>query len=179
MKVMEFVEKYKKIGTVKPINNLIVTKKYLPYAEKQELVKEIANRCVFADDGYIWFDEMYKYLVFTMKMISTYTDIEFDLDFDVATTEYDALCEACALNSIIETFEGEYKTVLNMLTVYQDQVLRGNTLEAQVAKFLSGLNDRIDGISNILSSTLDNYKDVDLSADSIKKLTDLISTLGK
>lgn len=179
MKVQEFIEKYKKLGSVKPITTLITVKNYIPYKSKQSFVEDVVNECVLADQGYIWFDEMYKYLVFTIGIIKMYTNIEFDADFDVAIGEYDAICEANALNDILGAFEGEYKTVLNMLNMYEAQILRGNTLESHVAKFLSNLNEQLGDVVNVLAKQVEEYKGLDLSQENVGKLINFVNTLGK
>ena len=179
MKINEFIEKYKKLSLTQSVKSLLATKKYLPYTEKQQLVNDILNKCKVTNYGYIQIDEMKKYLVFTIDIIKTYTDLEFDEDFNIAITEYDALCEADVLNSIIETFEGEYKTVLNMVTMRQDYILQENSIESQVARFLSGLNNRLDDVLELVSGQFGDYKNLDITADDIGKLTDFIKTLGK
>ena len=179
MKINEFIEKYKKNNGVQTVSRLISVKNYLPFTEKQALVNQILNRCKVSNYGYIQFDETKKYIVFTIEVIKVYTNLEFDEDFNVAITEYDALCEANVLNSIIGTFESEYRTVLNMVTMRQDYIIQGNSIECQVAKFLSGLNDRLDDVLEIISNRVGDYKDVNITVDDINKLTDLIGKLGK
>ena len=179
MKINEFIEKYKKQNLTQSTKNLLTVKSYLPYTDKQALVDDILRRCKVTNYGYIQFDEVKKYIVFTIEVIKAYTNLEFDEDFNVAITEYDALCEAGALNSIIETFEGEYKTVLNMATMRQDYILQNNSIECQVARFLNGLNDRLDDVMELVSEKIDSYKDINISAEDIEKLTQVIGTLGK
>lgn len=179
MKINEFIEKYKKNNGVQTVNRLISVKNYLPFVEKQELVNQILNRCKVSNYGYVQFDETKKYIVFTIEVIKAYTNIEFDEDFNIAITEYDALCEADLLNSIIGTFEGEYKTVLNMIAMRQDYILQGNSIECQIAKFLGGLNDRLDDVLSILSDKFGDFNNINITEDDISKLTNFISELGK
>ena len=175
MKIREFIEKYKKQNLTQSTKNLLTVKSYLPYTEKQELVDDILRRCKVTNYGYIQFDEVKKYIVFTIEVIKAYTDLEFDEDFNIAITEYDALCEAGALNSIIESFEGEYKTVLNIATMRQDYILQSNSVECQVARFLNGVNDRLDDVVEMLGS----YNNINISQEDIEKLTKVIGSLGK
>ena len=173
MKINEFIEKYKKSGGVQTVGRLISVKNYLPFTEKQALVNQILNRCKISNYGYIQFDETKKYIVFTLEIIKAYTNLEFDEDFNVA------LCEADMLNSILDVFEGEYKTVLNMVNMRQDYMLQSNSIECQVAKFLSGVNDRLDDVLEIISNRVGSYNDINVTADDINKLTSFIRTLGK
>ena len=41
MKVQEFIEKYKKLGSVKPITTLISVKNYIPYKSKHLNIRMI------------------------------------------------------------------------------------------------------------------------------------------
>lgn len=179
MKVQEFIEAYKKNNGMKSTKSLIGTKNYLPYIKKKELVDSILDKCKRVNNGFVQFDEMEKYIVFTLEIISAYTNIEFDEDFSVSINEYDALCEVNALNSIIETFEGEYNAVLSMLSMRQDYILQANSIEYQVAQFLTGLSDKLDSVIESISGKFDAYKDLDITADDIDKLTSFIGTLGK
>lgn len=180
MKINEFIEKCKK-SAVQPIKSIIDTKNYLSYIKKQELIDKVLNKSKVVNYDYIQFDEMKKFIIFTTEIIMAYTNLEFDTDFNIATTEYDALCEAGLLNSILETFDGEYNAVLNLMTMRQDYITQQNSVEFQVIKFLNGINDKLDAITdavvdNINSSGLNN---LDFSIEDINKLMTLISTIGK
>lgn len=178
MKVQEFIEK-RKINKVLAIKDVIETKKYLPFTEKQKLVDKVLSKSKTVNDGFTQFDEVKKYIIFTMEIIKAYTNLEFDKKFTVAVTEYDALCEADLLNSIIETFEGEYNTVLNMMNMSQDYILQQNSIEYQITKFLNGLNNKLDGTLESISNQFSAYKDIDITADDINKLTDFINQLSE
>ena len=180
MKIREFIEKYQKNNGMS-IFRSIKAKSYLSFADKQALVNEVLRKCQVTNYGYIQFDETKKYIVFTIEVIKTYTDLEFDDDFNVAITEYDALCEANLLNSIIELFEGEYKTVLNMLGMRQDYILQGNSIDAQIARFLNGLNDKLDTLIESITDATGSFSldSLNITSEDISKLTDFVKKLGK
>ena len=163
------------------VSRSIEVKNYLPFTEKQELVESVLNECQVINYGYIQFDEAKKYIVFTIEIIKTYTNLEFDDDFNVAIAEYDTLCEANLLNCIIETFEGEYKTVLNMLNMKQDYILQGNGIDAQVARFLNGLSDKLDSVMEIVTESAGSFSldNLNISSDDLSRLTDFVKILGK
>lgn len=181
MKIREFIEKYKKNNGMQSVSRLIEVKHYLPFADKQALVNEVLNKCQVTNYGFIQFDEAKKYIVFTIEIIKTYTNLEFDDDFNVAITEYDALCEANLLNGIIDSFEGEYKTVLNMLSMRQDYILQGNSIDAQIARFLNGLNDKLDIILESFTDSVGAFslEGLNITSEDINKLTGFIKALGK
>lgn len=179
MKIQEFIEKFKKMNSTQTVKKLIETKNYLSFNDKQALVDKVLNACMEVNNGYTQFDEVKKYIVFTIEIINVYTAMKFDDDFDIAITEYDDLCEADVLNSIIETFEGEYKTVLNMINMRQDYILKSNSIECQIVQFLSNLNNKLDTTMESISNQFGSFKDLNITADDISKLTNLIGTLGK
>lgn len=181
MKINEFVEKYKKANGMQTVSRMIEVKNYLPFSAKQALVDRVLNKCQVSNYGFVQFDETKKYIVFTLEVIDTYTNLEFDDDFNVAITEYDALCEANLLNDVIEIFEGEYKTVINMLNMRQDYIIQGNSIDAQVAKFLNGLNDKLDALLEIIEESVESFSldKLNISTDDISKLTDFVKGLGE
>ena len=181
MKIKEFIEAYKKANNTQTINRMIEVKKYLPFYEKQALVDNVLNRCKVSNYGYIQINEVKKYIVFTIEIIKAYTNLEFDNDFNTSIAEYDALCEANLLNSIIDTFEGEYKTVFNMLSMRQDYILQSNSIEAQVSRFLNGLNDKLDTLVENLNESIGSFgfDNLNITSEDINKLTDFVKTLGK
>ena len=82
MKIKEFIEKAKKTNSVNGLKNIITVKNYLPFVEKQELIESVTESCKVVTNGYIQFDEMKKYIVFTTSVIQAYTDLEFSTNYD-------------------------------------------------------------------------------------------------
>lgn len=174
MKVKEFVEKYKKVNSNATKNFIKV--KYLPFNEKQALVDGVIEQCILMDDGIIHFDEMQKYIIFTITIIQTYTEIEFDADFNVAIQEYDMLCEAGLLNWVIESFEVEYNTVLNMMNIKTEEILKQNNFEYQIAKFLNHVSEKFDEITPAMINAVNalDFENLGINQDDIKSLKDFI-----
>lgn len=181
MKVKGFIEKYKKSNGMQSVKVLAATKSYLPFTEKQALVDRILNKCIKVNNGYVQCDEMEKYIAFTCEIIMAYTNIKFDEDFSVAIKEYDALCESGVLNKVLETFEGEYNTVMDMLSMRQDYIMQSNSLEAQVSKFFNGLSHTIDMLVENISEQVGSFglDDFGIDQNDIAELTEFIKTLGK
>lgn len=176
MKINELIEMSKKANANVNMSKYIKTK-YLPFKEKRTLVDTVINRCIMIEDGMVVIDEFDKYIAFTVEIINAYTTLEFDEDFDVAMQEYDMLCEANLLNKIIEAFEGEYNTVLNMLNIKTEEVLKQNTIEYQVIKFLNGLNDKLDAIMPMLEESASswNFGNLGIEESDIQSLMKFIN----
>lgn len=150
-------------------------KEYLSIKDKKKLVQDIVNECILYDDGVFKFDEIEKYMVFTMKTITVYTNLELSDDIE---DDYDLLCKAKLLNPLIETFNGEYENVKLLLQMKTDYILSGNTIEAQLGRFLDGISEKLDEVLQTLSDKVGNFdlSNLPIDMDSIKKLMDLLNT---
>ena len=149
-------------------------KEYLSIKDKKALVQDIVNECILYDDGVFKFDEIEKYMVFTMKTIEAYTNLELSDDIE---DDYDMLCAAKLLNPVIETFNGEYENVKLLLQMKTDYILSGNTIEAQLGRFLDGISEKLDVVLNGLADKIGNFdlKNLPIDADSLQKLMSFIN----
>lgn len=150
-------------------------KKYLSIKDKKALVEEIVNECVLYSDGIFKFNDIDKYICFTMKTIAAYTNIELSVDIE---EDYDALCEAGLLNSVIDTFAGEYENVGMLLQMKCDYILSGNSMESQMGRFLDGILDKIEALANVMSEKVENF-DMSKLPVSQEDLTKLLGFINK
>ena len=155
----------------KKMSVILETKKYLPIAEKRVIVQQVLDTCVEDRDGIIFVDSMTKYLIFTMKVIGAYTNLEFE-----TLDDYDALCEADLLNPVIETFATEYARVNDIMNMMLADMMQTNTVEVSVMKVLSKVNDSLDVIVEALANKIDEMNfdlgnvDPDMIDNAIKLL---------
>lgn len=182
MKVMELVEfvgnsknkMLKGVQLEELIAKKIEVKKYLGIKEKKALVEAIVDECILFEDGVFKFDDIDKYLCFTMRVIEAYTNIELSVDFE---DDYDLLCQSGLLEMIINTFKKEYDDVNILLQMKCDYVLSENNMSAHINKFLANLSARLDDLSGALVSKIDDF-DLDVSnlnLGDIKKLMEFIN----
>lgn len=101
-----------------------ITRKYLPYGEKCVMVNNIVD-CTSYED--IVGKKIYKrntasmLFVFTMKVISSYTDLEFEQENVVLV--YDALMETGIMDKLLKCIpESELSVLKNMLDMQRDDV---------------------------------------------------------
>ena len=148
-------------------------KDYLSIKQKKTLVQDIVNECVLYYDGVFKFDDIDKYITFTMKTVGAYTNLELSDDIE---TDYDLLCEAKLLEPVINTFKKEYDEVNVLLQMKCDYVLSGNTIEAQLGRFLDGISEKLDGFANVLSDKMGNFdiSKLPFSGEDIQKLMKFI-----
>lgn len=152
----------------------IETKKYLPIKQKKELIESIVNECILYEDGVYKFDDIDKYICFTMRVIEAYTNLELSDDIE---DDYDMLCEAGLLDMIINTFKKEYDEVNILLQMKCDYVLSGNGLEAQAGRFFDGILEKLDVLIKSLSNKVDSFDVNNLQIDS-EDLNNLMQLLN-
>lgn len=193
MRISEFIEEFKnkKIMNTTIAPNAVVdyikkeleVKEYVPFAEKRELCVGVLNACNTKDkSGLIKVDSVSRYIIFTLSVISKYTNLEFssgeDEDID-SLDEYDMLCQNQLLNPILEVIGEEYTTCNNLLNMMMaDVVANYNTVENVLGNLSSGLLDAISGFADVLSQKIESV-DFDLNQIDIDKYKGLIDILPK
>ena len=162
MKIYEFIEKAKVTNNEQMIKKMINTKEYLPFAEKKVLAKRIVEKSKVQENGFTRIDEINKYLIFTVECIQAYTDLEFDESLDVASSEYDMLVQNKKLNTVIGTFESEYKTVLELCAMEVDFIMQSNSIEYQTAMLFNGIINILGSLSGVLEDKVNSFNIDDL-----------------
>lgn len=186
MKVQEFIEIVKsnknKMLKGEQFQQLVCktleVKDYMSIKQKKELVDEIINECVMYEDGIFKFDDIDKYICFTMKTIAAYTNIELSMDIE---DDYDSLCKAKLLNVVVDTFACEYENVKLLLQMKCDYILSSNNIEAQVGKFLNEILDKVDNITNAVSNKIEDFdvKKLPIDANILNKLMEFVNSQKK
>lgn len=187
MKVQEFIEtfKVKKIMDSK-INEHAVAdylketldvKEYLPFAEKRELCAKVLNACNKIDsNGLVKVDSVSRYIIFTVSILSAYTNLEFSSGEDEIDSidEYDMLCQSGLFDPILEVIGNEYAVCNNILNMMMDDIVaNNNTVENVVSHTLNKLSKSIDGFIDTLSDKVDELN-LDLNQIDIDKYKGLI-----
>ena len=153
------------------IAKTLEVKKYLGIKQKRALVDSIVDECILYEDGIFKFDDIDKYLCFTMRVIEAYTNLELSVDFE---DDYDMLCQNGLLEMVINTFKKEYDDINILLQMKCDYVLSDNALYAQLGKFLKNLNEKLDIVSGILEDKVEGIDTSKISAK-VGKLLDFIN----
>lgn len=150
-------------------------KEYISIKAKKSLVDDIVNECILYEDGIFKFNDIDKYICFTMRTIAAYTNLELSEDLE---EEYDLLCESKLLESIISTFKKEYDDVNILLQMKCDYVLNNNTLEAQVGRFFDGILEKVDILVDTLANKVDGFdlNNLPINSEDLGKLMQLLNT---
>lgn len=167
MKVNEFIEKIN-IDFEKAMG-LIEYKEYLPVAEKYVLAITCADECINVDrNGVHSLDTFGLHLAFTMKMITTYTNLE--IEPEESLEAYDALCISNAMGEILEKIEGEYSAVQSIMNGYiGDKLAYENSTAKILAEGIEALYSSIGEMGSDLIGTLNGvFESVDM--DKLNKL---------
>jgi hypothetical protein len=193
MMIKEFCENYKsqrfmvtKNGTeerIEWIKKQLEAKNYLPFADKRELCKMVLDACCTKDEsGLVKVDSVSRYILFTISVISKYTNLEFSSDLDAeydSLDEYDMLCEANVLNIILAVLGDEYASCNNMLNMMLDDIIaNNNTTEAVLGHALGKVSDSLDDLISALAEKVEKME-LDLSQIDIDKFKGLIDLLPK
>lgn len=149
-------------------------KEYIGIKAKKVLVDDIVNECILYEDGIFKFNDIDKYICFTMRVIEAYTNLELSIDLE---EEYDLLCESKLLESIINTFKKEYDDVNILLQMKCDYVLNSNTLVAQAGRFFDGILNKLDVVIDALTNKVDgfDFNNLPINSEDINKLMQFIN----
>ena len=185
MNIMEFIEVFKNdkvINTqIKPnavseyLKEKLEVKDYVPFAEKRELCERVLNASnTINDNGLVEVDSVTRYIIFTISVISKYTNLEFssgeDAEFD-SLDEYDMLCQNGLLNLILGVIGEEYASCNNMLNMMMEDVIaNNNTIENVLGTTSDRLLESVDRFVDVLSDKV-NELELDLSQINIDKYT--------
>ena len=173
MTIKEFIKEMKNEKSV--ISELIAVKKYVPFADKVHMAKEVTDFSIEYDRGFIKFDSYKKYLDFVFAVIEAHTDLRFADDWEDKMNEYDALCENELLDAIICEFKKDYDASLMVLNMTCDDILAENSTEASIVKLAQSASENLDVLIGTLSDKIEELdikkiipKDLDL--DKLKGL---------
>lgn len=190
MTIQNFIENYKaktfvisRNGAderVEYLKKTLEIKDYISFKEKKVIAQTVLANCSTIKDGVVSIDSIQKYILFTMAMIASYTNLESDEDTSISE-EYDMLCSynvegGTLLDAIIKTFEFEYMRCNDILNMMTADLLAENNIEKQVGKFLSNISDKINKLGDGLIEKLGDFN-MDLGQIDIDELTNMIAKI--
>jgi hypothetical protein len=191
MKIVDFIKSFQNKNIVNTkvnpdavgqyIKRELEVKSYIPFAEKRELCEKVIDACNDkGESGLIKVDSVSRYIVFTISVISKYTNLEFSSgeedEFD-SLDEYDMLCSNHLLNPILEVIGEEYAACNNMLNMMMEDVIaNNNTVEAVIGRALGKVSDSIDDLIGVFADKVEEMN-LDLSQIDINKYKGLLELL--
>ena len=109
-----------------------------------------------------------------MKTIEAYTNLEVSDDME---EDYDALCRAKLLNCVIESFNAEYENVKVLLQMKCDYMLSSNSIEAQLGRFLDGISDNINDMTDAVIGKIKdfNFDKLPIGTKEIGKILEFVN----
>lgn len=184
MKVIEFIETVKKNpNQATAVCKKLIKTRYIPVLEKRQLAELVYANSTEIENGLVKVDSLSKYLIFTMLMLTRYTNLEFSVDEKGAATEeaireYDELCENGLISPIIAEFAEDYARANEVMNyVFQDNLAVSNTVEAVVGKASDYLLNIVDRFANTLSEKVDEMN-FDLSNMDMSQLSNIMKLLN-
>lgn len=177
MTALELINKAREDNDFDVIGAINV-KEYLPINEKREIINLTIACCSEYEEGNILLNGVELYIIFHIKFIEAYTDIEFT---DTYYDDYDALTANGLLDMIINAALPEYNRMTEMLILQKEYVLAQNSLEAQVGRFLGDLSYQfgkfVDNIGEKVSGL--NLEDVNVNQDDVNKILQFVNKIKK
>ena len=162
------------------LKSALELKEYIPFADKRELCATVIDACCTKEGGLIKMDSVSRYVVFTISIISAYTNLEFSSgeEYD-SLDEYDMLCETGLLNPILALIGDEYATCNNILNMMMEDVIaNNNTVEAVLGHALGKVSDSLDDLIGAFAEKVEEMN-LDLSQIDIDKYKGLFDLLPK
>ena len=167
MKIYEFVELTKNKSWMPAVVNdqnekikkVLNVKSYLSIKDKKKLVDSIIDETVIYENGLIKFNGIDQYVVYNMKCIEAYTNLELSEDIE---DDYDLLCESSLLNKIIRTFEDEYNSILSLLQMQCDYILMDNSVTANINVLLTAATTALNKFGDSAGEMLKNINPEDV-----------------
>lgn len=177
MTVLELINKAREDNDFDVIGAINV-KEYLPINEKREVIDLVIAHCSEYEDGNVLLNGVELYIMFHIKFIEAYTDIEFTSNY---YDDYDALTANGLLDMIINAALPEYNRMTEMLILQKEYVLAQNNLEAQVGRFLGDLSYQfgkfVDNIGDKISGL--NFEDMNVNQDDVNKIVQFVDKIKK
>ena len=177
MTVLELINKAREDNDFDVIGAINV-KEYLPINEKREVIDLVIAHCSEYEDGNVLLNGVELYIMFHIKFIEAYTDIEFTSNY---YDDYDSLTANGLLDMIINAAMPEYNRMTEMLILQKEYVLAQNSLEAQVGRFLGDLSYQfgkfVDNIGDKISGL--NLEDMNVNQDDVNKVIQFVDKIKK
>lgn len=184
MKVYEFIEAVNKNPTkVSDVCKKVIKTKYIPVLKKRQLAELVYENSTEINNGIVNVDSLSKYLIFTLLMLTNYTELEFTVDESGAATEaaiaeYDALCAEGLISKLIAEFQEDYARTNEIMNyVFQDNIAANNTVEAVISKAADSLLYIVDKFADKLGNKVEELN-FDISDFDMDKLDGVLKLLN-
>ena len=161
MKVVEFIEKFKKnkIANTKTDNTVVSNfikkelevREYVPFKEKRAIIELLVLKNIEVVDGVKKHDAISGYVSFVSAMLVAHTNLELSED---PVADYDVLSENKLLAPIIETFRESYDECDVLLKMALTSELEDNNVNMLFGRFLNNILERLDSVGEVIKSTI-------------------------
>lgn len=135
------------------MNRALEPKAYIGIKEKRLLIDKIVDKTIYYENGIFKFDEIDRYIYFTMYTIEAYTNIELSNDI---VADFDELSASKLLPAVICLIQQEFDDVNLFLQMQCGYILSDNSIEAQLGRFLNGILAKVDNAEAGLSKYIKN-----------------------
>ena len=159
------------------IKKTLEVKEYVPVIDKMRLVNSVLSECTEEEFGIIKVDSFKKYFQFTIAILQSHTNLEFSVNALDLYKDYDMLCEHGLLDTIISTFEDDYRKtndILNMM--YGDMIENNNNISNVVGLGIHKLSGSLSGIIDTIQDKINNFQ-MNLNASDLEGLQKFLESM--
>lgn len=146
---------------------------YIPFRQKREIAEMIVAKNTVEVDGIKKYDSLNAYIGLIVSSIAAHSDLQFGSD---PVSDYDALVESGLLNEIISEFKASYDELEVILKAVVAMEMEDNNTNVIVGRFLNGILDKLDIVTNVLGEKVKDFDMTKLLGDI--KQEDLASLMG-
>lgn len=149
------------------LNKTLEIKNYISFSDKKQIAEMVVEQNSIVENGIVKIDSVGQFIGFIMAMLVAHTNLEINTEDPIS--DYDTLSEAGLLEPIIAQFQKSYAECEAILKLTAADALVDNNLNAVVARFLDGILDNLDVVSDGLKNMIEG---IDLKSILGKDLTE-------
>lgn len=149
------------------LNKTLEIKNYIPFSDKKRIAEMVVEQNSTVENGIVKIDSVGQFIGFIMAMLAAHTNLQINTEDPIS--DYDLLSESGLLEPIIAQFQKSYSENEVILKMVAADALIDNNLNAVIARFLDGILDKLDGVSDGLKNMIEG---VDLKSILGKDLTE-------
>lgn len=185
MEIKTFVENYrsKRFMNIKTVaeersewlRKELEIKTYIPFEKKREIAEMIVSHNISEVDGIKKYDNISGYVSLIVASIVAHTNLRFGED---VVADYDLIAESGLLPQIIAEFQGSHEEIGILLKMAVAAELEDNNINVLVGRFLDNILKKLDGVSEVLKTKIEelDLKDLlgDIKSEDLAKLNGLL-----
>lgn len=148
-------------------------KNYIPFMEKRQIAKMVAEQNIDVVDGIKKYDAIGAYIGLVAASITAHTALTFSAN---PIEDYDLLAESGLLPQIVEMFQESHNEIDILLKMAVASELEDNQPGALIGRFLDGVLKKLDGVSGVINGFIGNIDSANMfNEENVAKILGLLN----